>query len=107
MYFTVSMTMGGSAALTERQFPTLAEAIKAVSATVDAHPEMVQGFDDLAVISDASDGTAVVALFRMGNEFLLARETTDARYADDLLAIEHERYDSDGDPYVVFGRWSV
>lgn len=107
MDFKVAMAAADSVTLTESSYATLADAVKAVSDTVDAHPEVLKGFDDLAVITDVSDGTVVVALFRMSDEFILARETTDARYADSLFAIEHERYDSDGDPYMVFGRWPV
>jgi len=107
MEFKVSMTTIGSETLTESVHSTLAEAVKAVSTSVEAHPEILTGFDDLAVITDVSDETVVVALFPMGSEFILARETTDARYADELEALEYERYESDGDPYMVFGRWDA
>jgi hypothetical protein len=107
MDFKAAMTTVDSATLTESIYTTLEDAVKAVSDTVEAHPEILKGFDDLAVITDVSDGTAVIALFRMGDEFILARETTDERYADSLFAMKHERYDSHGDPYMVFGRWSV
>lgn len=107
MDFKAAMATVDSATLTESIHATLEDAVKAVSDAVDAHPEMLKGFDDLGVITDTSDGTVVIALFRMGDEFILARETTDARYADALFAMKHDRYDSDGDPYMVFGRWAV
>lgn len=107
MDFKAAMTAADSVTLTESIHATLEDAVKAVSATVDAHPEILKGFDDLAVITDVSDGTVVVALFRMGDEFILTRETTDERYADSLFALKHERYDSDGDPYMVFARWAA
>lgn len=107
MDFKAAMTTVDSATLTESIYATLEDAVKAVSDTVEAHPEILKGFDDLAVITDISDGTVVIALFRIGDEFILARETTDERYADSLFAMEHERYDSDGDPYMVFGRWAA
>lgn len=107
MDFKATMTTGDSATLTESTHATLEDAVRAVSDTVTAHPEILKGFADLGVITDVSDGTVVIALFRMGDEFILARETTDERYADSLSALEHERYDSDGDPYMVFARWSV
>lgn len=107
MDFKAAMTAAGSATLTESIHATLADAVKAVAETVDAHPEVLKGFDDLAVITDVYDETVVVALFRMGDEFILARETTDERYADELFALKHERFDSDGDPYMVFARWSA
>jgi hypothetical protein len=105
MDFKVAMATVDSDTLTESIHTTLEDAVKAVVGTVDAHPEILKGSDDLAVITDVSDGTVVIALFRMGDEFILARETTDERYADSLFAMDHERYDSDGDPYMVFGRW--
>ena len=107
MDFKVEMTTADSAALTESIHATLEDAVKALSDTVDAHPEILKGLDDLGVITDVSDETVVIALFRMGAEFILARETTDERYADSLFALKYERYDSDGDPYMVFGRWSA
>jgi hypothetical protein len=107
MDFKAALTTVNSATLTESIHATLEDAVKAVSDTVDAHPEMLKGYDDLGVITDVSDGTVVIALFRMADEFILARETTDDRYADSLFAMKHERYESDGDPYMVFARWSV
>ena len=107
MGFKATMTTLGSETLTESVHDTLAEAVKAVSDSVVAHPEILQGFDDLAVITDTADETVVVALFRMSGEFILARETTDARYADELDALDHDRYEADGDPYMLFGRWAV
>lgn len=107
MEFKVAMTTIGSDTLTESIHATLAGAVQAISDSVEAHPEVLTGVDDLAVITDTADETVVVALFRMSDEFILARETTDARYAEELEALEYERYESDGDPYMVFARWDA
>jgi hypothetical protein len=107
MEFKATITTPGTATLTETTHASISDAVKAISASVESHPEILKGFDDLALITDTADETVVVALFRMGEEFILARETTDARYAEELESMESERYDSDGDPYMVFARWDV
>lgn len=107
MNFKLSVAIPEARGPLESLHTSLDLAVQLVVAHVNARPEMLKGFDDLAVITDADDETVVIALFRQGNEFLLARETTDHRYADAMEALVHERYESDGDPYMVFARWDA
>lgn len=107
MEFKATMTTIGSETLTETIHSTLADAVQAITASVAAHPEILKGFDDLALITDTADETVVIALFRMGDEFILARDTMDDRYAEELYALPHDRYELDSDPYMLFGRWDA
>lgn len=109
--YEVTFPTRGPEDLIDSMFADLRSALGYAAWGMDDYPHLLTGYRDVAVIRDIMRNShPVVAAIRVDDEFFLAKDTEDKKYALELLAIDHEMVPIVGDgynAYTVYRRWAA
>lgn len=83
---------------------SLRTAVTLVKDTIDAHPEVLTGYRDIAEIFDLETDLVVAAVYHYGSQFIFARDSMDEKYDAEIEAIGYDVL-SESDALKTFAVW--